>query len=732
MIVATMTVAILCASLHMYYYKYYSIEPKYLQQNLIVEGKVSSLSDDSDRQDTTQNLVLSLSKIGKTSLRYSLRYGTKVRLSWFEAPVKLRQGQKVRLLVSMKKPQGLANKHSFDRQKWLLSNYIVATGYVKNSATNQVIDHSVSFRQDLVNRLNLVDLSQMRWIQALVLGNKAQFSQADYALLQNTGVAHLFAISGMHLSIVFGFTYLLAKQCFGLIFRLFPTVHITSLKPYFCSFAILMSFVYSAMAGFQIPVVRAFLFITCLCILTFMNRHWRPLHYLLVCIVAFLIITPMAHYSLSFWFSFVAVVGIYVYLWRCACNNKNRHKHIKYYVYELIKLQLFLSAVTLPITWSVFGSVPIFSLFANLLLIPLVSLVLVPYCLVMLLPLSLSFVDASLLYYCLVPLDWAFNGVLWFLSLFPQDAFEYAEGFELHSSDFFLLSICLVCWLLPNKRLALFLFFGIFLLKLFVFGYFNLFIEKPIWHIHAFDVGQGSAIALEKDNRFLLYDTGASVDGRFSMAYSVLLPFFKAKGVNELDTVVISHFDNDHSGGLKDLESNLELKRILSPNNHCFKGQNFVWQGLNFEILWPLNKRAGQHNNDSCVIRISDHKHSVLLTGDIESSIEKALVSELGGEGLSADIMFAPHHGSKSSSTPAFIKAVKPNTVIFNAGYKNRWGFPHKNVVDDYRQAKAKMYQTGLNGQITINFYSSHFKLIRYLQDDDPSWYTQRNTDFIQ
>lgn len=245
----------------------------------------------------------------------------------------------------------------------------------------------------------------------------------------------------------------------------------------------------------------------------------------------------------------------------------------------------------------------------------------------------------------------------------------------------------------------------------------------------------------------MLYDTGPSYSSHYAVASSTILPYLNARGITELDYLFVSHSDNDHAGGMKVIQENMTIKNIyvgeaILMNNEqaknrptplqykqCLAGQTFTLGKLSLKVLSP--SKVGKNNNDnSCVIKVSDGKKNVLLTGDISKVIEQQLVNENISKykddinsNLKADILIAPHHGSKTSSSIAFIKQVEPKWVVFSAGYKNRWRFPISSVVERYQSLHIEHLTTANTGFIRFNVENQHIEVKTYREDLAAYWY---------
>jgi competence protein ComEC len=236
------------------------------------------------------------------------------------------------------------------------------------------------------------------------------------------------------------------------------------------------------------------------------------------------------------------------------------------------------------------------------------------------------------------------------------------------------------------------------------------------------DVGQGLSVLITREQHAILYDTGPSFPSGFNTAEAVILPLLQSRGINSLDLLIISHKDNDHAGGVNMLKSAIDIKQMISSEDYCFSGWQRKWLGLNMEALWPMTAMSADENEASCVIKISDDEHSVLLTGDIGKQQERKLVTRYN-EQLHAKVLIAPHHGSNSSSSAIFINKVSPTYVVFSQGFLNRWSFPRKEVIQRYQDQQVSMLSTSKNGQITFIFKPSNIEVKRFRQDTYPYWY---------
>jgi competence protein ComEC len=254
--------------------------------------------------------------------------------------------------------------------------------------------------------------------------------------------------------------------------------------------------------------------------------------------------------------------------------------------------------------------------------------------------------------------------------------------------------------------------------------------DKSAWRIVFLDVGQGMAVVIHSQGRTLLFDTGPRYGSESDGAERVILPYLYSVGVHSLDHAILSHADEDHSGGVSSLVTQMPIKQwwyslapqhrllTLLPSNRlpCQAGKQLLWAGLTIQFLHPptsmtpldfLNRST---NSVSCVLKISSmngnkQQHSVLLTGDIESTQELNLVNEYG-QMLQSTILLSPHHGSKTSSRIEFLNEVNPEHIVIQNGYRNRYGHPHPLVSQRYTEAGIKQWRSDADGAIVVDINS--------------------------
>jgi competence protein ComEC len=227
------------------------------------------------------------------------------------------------------------------------------------------------------------------------------------------------------------------------------------------------------------------------------------------------------------------------------------------------------------------------------------------------------------------------------------------------------------------------------------------------YELAVLDVGQGLAVVVRTAHHALLYDAGPLFRSGGDAGRLAVAPFLRERGVHVLDAMIISHDDNDHSGGARSVAELVPVtKRITGGGRggeRCIAGRRWRWDGVDFEILHPRRADRWSDNDGSCVLRVAGAGGSPLLTGDIEQTAERALIES--GAALASDVVIAPHHGSDSSSTAALVVRTHPTYVVFASGYGNRWGFPRRAVLERWRAAGAHTLSTADSGAVIFRVH---------------------------
>jgi len=607
------------------------------------------------------------------------------------APSRWRVGDQWRLTVRLRRPHGLMNPHGFDYELWLLEQGLRATGTVRPGA--EPLQTAVAYpvdrlRQSLRDKIyrHVPDSRAAGVLAALSLGDQTAITREDWALYRQTGIAHLMAISGLHITM---FAWLFGALI-GRLWRMGPDLMLWLPAPQAALWGgVVAALAYALFAGWGVPAQRTVWMLATLVVLRSLGRLWPWPLMLLVEAWVVCVIDPWALTQAGFWLSFVAV-GLLM-----ATGPDQPLLHVRANWAARLRTSLrstwhtqWVATVGLaPLSLLLFQQVSVVGILANLLAIPLVTLLVTPLALLgAVLPLLWQVAAwlVQLLNLCLQGLA-AQPMAVWSVPVAPLWA--QASG---------LLAGLLLVLPLPWRARAL----GVPLAVPFLWPVLPQ-VAPGRFEVLAIDVGQGTAVLVRTREHLLLYDSGPAYAFDSNAGQRVILPLLRARGEHRIDVLMLSHRDSDHVGGaasiLKEfdvgaLSSSLETEHPLlgaAPQpTRCVAGQRWVWDGVKFEVLHPLSEAyAGTRKSNamSCVLRVSSAQsgQSLLLTGDIEAAQEQALVAR-SGPALRSKVLFAPHHGSRTSSTAELLDAVAPQTVIFQAGYRNRFGHPAASVMARY------------------------------------------------
>lgn len=615
------------------------------------------------------------------------RLPQRLRLSWYDGPPLL-AGEQWRLAVRLKRPRGLANPQGFDYEAWLLAQRIGATGTVKTGELLHPASGPSAWRDAVRQRLLRVEAhGRAGGLAALVLGDDSGLSRADWRVLQDTGTVHLLVISGQHVA-------LLAALLYGLVAglaRLGWWPQRLPWLPWACALAFSGALGYGLLAGFEVPVRRACVMVSLVLLWRLRFRHlgvWWPL---LLAFVLVLLVEPLASLQAGFWLSFGAVAVLaWVFAGRLGAWPWWRVWWRAQWTLALGLLPLFF-ALGLPLSLS--GPL------ANLIAVPWVSLLVVPL---------------ALLGTLLLPLPWLGEALLWLAGGLLEMLFRWLAWVAAALPAWLPAALPLWCWLLGSLGVLLCLLPGgvplrapglLLLLALLLPPRERIpFAQAEVWQL---DVGQGLAVLVRTGDHALLYDAGPRF-GDFDLGERVVLPSLRQLGVSRLDLLLLSHADADHAGGAEAVVRGLPVARVLSGEaaalpaelgaQPCVDGASWQWQGVQF-TTWRW-VQAGEGNAASCALRVEASGERLLLTGDLDAVAEAALLAS--GRDLRAEWLQVPHHGSRSSSSGAFLDAVAPRAALLSRGWHNPFGHPHAAVVARYRARGIALHDSAELGALRV------------------------------
>ncbi len=708
----------------------------------------------------------------------------KIRLSWYygrkHKVQAVHAGESWQFLLRLKPPHGFFNPGGFDYEGWLFQRGIDARGYIRaasatshwrNRRLSAAPVYSVDAMREKLSR------SISRWLQsstpaaasaqlsslpvkpavtgmitALAIGERRLITPAQWQVLLRTGTNHLMAISGLHIGLAYLFGFVAGRWLFSRLapvswlYRL-PAPHLGVIS------GLLVAIVYALLAGFSIPAQRALVMLGGFAAASLLRRYLCPLDALGLALFLVLLWDPLSVLSPGFWFSFIAVAVIFYTFSEPQPVVSSPSTDIapviapRFLWFSRIKqrlmcwggLQLMITLALFPLSLYLFQQGSLIAPLANLLMVPFVSFLVVP------------FVLLALLFYPFIPLfsQWfvmlAASALQWgwlWLEMLAGWPFAYINTGNIMLWQLFCAAMAMLIWFVPagyfsrisNRLLSrnippqrVFAIRIIIVLVCLIPAIAALYLPTssafPVAgtiRLSVLDVGQGLATVVQTQHHTLVFDSGAKLGEKLDAGRSVVVPFLRASGIHTIDTLVISHGDNDHIGGAASIlaafpEASVigqDLQTLNAKNKMpCYRGQQWYWDGVQFRFLNPpaiedsqsvkWKKILKKRNNHSCVLQISAAGGSVLLTGDIEKEVERQLLKNFSGR-LKTDVLVVAHHGSKTSSSEAFIDALRPTLAILPTGYRNRYHLPNKTVVNRYQRRHIQLLQTGLVGAVSL------------------------------
>lgn len=681
-----------------------------------IVGVVASVSELTERGERFRfDVEKVLSKAAVTPRHISLSYYAPEL--WGEPSVhkeprlaKFKAGQRWQFTVRLKRPHGTQNPHGFDFDAWALAENIRATGTIKAKADNKklqdfvwhpvyIVEHVRELIQQRISAV-LAAKPYTGVIQALVMGDDSQIAVNDWQLFLCTGTSHLMSISGLHITMLSGLVFALA----GFLWRRVPALATRLPARKAATLAgMLTAMVYALIAGFAVPTQRTLYMLMVFALALWTGRQLIISQVLALALFVVVLLDPWAVISAGFWLSFGAVAML-----SFALGARIGHTH---WFKATLQTQWAVTIGMVPLLLVMFNQVSIVSPFANAIAIPIISFIVTPLALLG----SFLSIDFALklayhaLDLCMILLNW-FNqlpDIVWQQYSPPQWTL--------------LPAMVGVLWLLLPR--------GVPMRWLGYLGLLPMLLIAPQRpgpgdvKVAVLDVGQGLSVVVQTATHTLLYDAGGKYSEQADAGSRIVLPFLRGEGVSKLDGFIVSHNDTDHSGGMPTILAQMPVswlasslpdsaqQNINSKHIKCFSGQRWTWDGVDFQILHPqlesYEDAVLTDNNRSCVLKISSAAGSLLLTGDIERAVEMELVEQQNNYNsiaLKSDVMIAPHHGSKTSSSVEFISEVQPELTVFTAGYLNRFRHPRPEVVARYERAQSKTLRTDYHGAITLNF----------------------------
>jgi competence protein ComEC len=656
-------------------------------KDLLLAGYIASLPDRADR-DVQFTFDLAERPAGVPP---------RIRLTWYDAPAEPAPGELWRLAVRLKRRNGFANPGGFDYEGYLFQQGVGATGYVTSDPANVRLAGAgrrypvLRTRAWLAARIAAaVGADPMLGVvQGLAIGDTRAMTHEQWRVFAATGTTHLMAISGLHV----GMAAALFAWMGGRIVRWRGAQGrgLTALHGQVIAGAA-AAVGYSLLAGLSIPTQRTLIMLCIYFAARWRRRELAVGHALGLALVGVLLVDPFAPLTPGAWLSFGAVAVILL----TVAGRLSRQSA----VVSFTRVQLALTIGLTPLLLALFGGVSLVAPLANAIAVPLFTLLVVPAVLAGTAAAAASVPLGSLILAAptkLLGLAWP---MLEQLSRQPTALWWVPEPTTAAFAALVLGALLLTAPGVWPMRVA-----GALLCA-------PMLLNRPqapppgAFELAVLDVGQGLATVVRTHRRVLVYDAGPAFRSGRDAGELAVLPYLRRRGVRRIDMLIVSHGHHDHEGGVKSLAALMPIGAMLrgpsvdsATGSVCTRGDRWTWDGVEFTVLHPSAPAAPADNDSSCVLEVKGARSSALLTGDIEADAESMLVAH----GLErVDVVVAPHHGSRTSSSPAFVNALRPRIAVFSTGYRNRWGFPRPEVLERWRAVGALTLNTAESGGIEL------------------------------
>lgn len=654
-------------------------------------------------------------------------------------PQNIKPGERWSFTVRLKRPHGLANPHGYDVEARLFEMGVRATGYIREG---ERLDAFVATPSTLIARMRyqirerfervlpVEEYPDSGILTALAIGDQKAIPGPMWQVFAKTGTTHLMSISGLHVTLFSGLVAVLVAS----FWRRQPPLasRIPAQRAgVFCGW--FAAAFYTLIAGAGIPALRTLFMLSVGAVAMLTGRHVSPFRILLLALIVVLLFDPWAGMSPGFWLSFVAV-GLL--LWAALAEHGGEHEQasvterLRRWVRGFGRTQWAVTIGTLPFLLIFFSQFSLISPLTNAIAIPWVSGVVTPLTiLALVLPWDpLLLVADALLSPLMHALTWAAGLpiAIWHAPVPSPLVFGLALAGALW-------------WLMPAGMPGRWL--AIFLCLPLIWPRAD---QIPVGQaqISVLDVGQGLAVVIRTHDHTLLYDTGPYYSSVADAGDRVIVPYLRAIGIDKLDGMIVTHRDTDHSGGALSVLESMPVGWVAdAPDTRfadlmpgvrqktCVAGRDWVWDGVRFEFLHPTADRRSKDqatNHQSCVLRVSVGGKSMLLTSDIETADETSLLAAGLGQ---SEVLLVPHHGSGTSSSPAFLDAVQPEVAVIPVGYRNRYRHPKPSVLASYEERKIKVLRTDADGMVQVTLPSMATTTYRqthrrYWMEQDKSAYT--------
>lgn len=558
-------------------------------------------------------------------------------------------------------------------------------------------------------------LSLQAEAEALLIGSREQMPTDMQSAYQTLGITHLFAISGLHVALIVWLIY-------EMMIRL-------GIRRETANWLLLIALpLYALLAGGAPSVWRSVSVTEVVLISMLFKRKIAVEDAFSLSIIGFVFFTPWIIFQIGFQLSYLAAFSL-IY-------SSILLKSSRSYLFQSFIITAVCQLIVYPILIYHFYEISVSSFFANLVFVPLFSFIILPVNLFFLLLTFIFPTLAEILFLFYEPLRNLLDILILKLAALP---FQLWNPMKPQSWTVFFAYISVVLMLISVERKKNIFFSTLFFLFVVVSIQLTPYMDSST-RITFINVGQGDCVLIEMPFRrqVIMIDTGGllrfdqeiwkQTNEPYEIGRQILLPLLKGKGINTLDTLILTHADADHMEGAEEVLRGVKVKEIhITPGSGDKEVMNDLWKEIKMQRIPIYEKKAGdtiisdyfhfqylspmdetyEGNNDSLVLSMSNNYFHGLFIGDLEEQGELALVEHYSNAIQQIELLKIGHHGSKTSSNEQFLTLVQPSVAIIQAGFENRYGHPHPEVVERLEELRIPYLQTGTEGTIEVKINKS-------------------------
>lgn len=675
----------------------------------ILENKYSKISDMPIKEMVTIISDIQEKEYKKVCTAKIVRNNKKIliNIKMSQDIPSIKYGDSLYIEGEFKQPEEARNYKGYNYKQYLKTKKIIGTvelGKVKilKSSNGSFIHNIQKYIRDTING-TLTD-EEGNLLLAILLGDKDKLSEDIQESFKTSNLSHMLAVSGAHVSyIILGLTYVLQNSIIG--------------KKNGKIVCIIFLLAFMAITNFTPSVTRACIMAILTLFSSIIYRKSDVYTNISVAALITLIFNPYSLLDLGFQLSYGGTIGIIIFIKRI--QEKKSNSKVVNYIKQMALVSIYANIIIIPIMMYHFNTVSFTFIISNIMASPILGIIVITGFLFIITSITVKPLT-SLIAIFIKPILSILIKISQICSKLPFSNILVVTPYMFNVISYYAIILYCIKSKKNNKCKII-----ICLLIVLILINFIIYIFPQKLRIFFIDVGQGdSTLIITPDKKTVLIDGGGS--DSFDVGEKVLLPYLLDRRILKVDYVLISHFDTDHCGGILTIMEKVKVKNIIiseqaehSENYERFKklmihkkirlievkkGDKIkIGRYSEFKILFPTSRLLSENplNNNSIVAQFNYNNFKMLFTGDIEKLAEQQILKAEKAE-IRADILKVAHHGSKTSSIPEFIKAVKPKIALIGVGKNNTFGHPNQQTIKNLENIKCRIYRTDLQGEIII------------------------------